>query len=169
VARIAIDLYLSSFEAAYRGDRFHAFRQNLAAASPAEWDIRPANWSVEEFGTQPELTLCDIAFHVGGALMMYADRAFGEARLEWGEIALPGNREMGTVLAWLDEAHGAFAAGIAALSDDAELSEVRQAPWRAPMRRDQLIALMVNHQLYHSGEANRQRALIRGSSGWERP
>jgi len=27
---------------------------------------------------------------------------------------------------------------------------------------------VINHDLYHSGETNRQRALIRGADGWER-
>ena len=43
-----------------------------------------------------------------------------------------------------------------------------QAPWRKPLTRAQLIDLTVNHLVYHSGEVNRQRALIRGSRGWDR-
>jgi hypothetical protein len=168
VARIAIELYLRSFNAAYRDDRFHAFRGNLASATPAEWDVRPLEWSTEVFGTQPDLSLCDIAHHVGGAMVMYTDRAFGESRLEWGDIHGPFGRDMEAVLGWLDRVQAEFAAGIAALSDDAELAEMRQAPWRAVLRRDQLIGLMINHQLYHSGEVNRQRSLIRGSTGWDR-
>jgi hypothetical protein len=168
MARTAIELILGQFRAAYRGDPFHAFRQNLAAATPAEWDIRPSDWSVEEFGPRPELSICDVAFHVGGAMVMYGDRAFGEAKLEWGDIAVPDSRDMDAVLGWLDSVLGGFEAGIAALTDDSELAEMRQAPWRVPMRRDRLIGLMVNHQLYHSGEVNRQRSLIRGSTGWDR-
>jgi hypothetical protein len=36
------------------------------------------------------------------------------------------------------------------------------------MKRRSLIAMIGNHDLYHSGEVNRQRALIRGANGWER-
>lgn len=167
MARTAIELHLRQFDAAYRDDPFHAFRKNLTSATAAEWEVRPSDWSVEEFGTRPELSICDIALHVGVALVMYADRAFGDATLEWAEIPRP-ERDIPSVLAWLDEGQAAFAAGIAGLSDDAQLAEERQAPWRALMRREQLISLMVNHCLYHSGEVNRQRALIRGSSGWAR-
>lgn len=167
MSRTEIELYLHNVNAAYHDDRFHAFRRNLAAATPAEWDIRPSDWSVDEFGSQPELSICDMAFHVGGALVMYTDRAFGDARLEWADIAVPA-RDKETVLAWLDEVQGTFADGIDALTDDAQLADEREAPWRVPMRRDQLISLMVNHLLYHSGEVNRQRALIRGSTGWDR-
>lgn len=166
--RVLIDHYAATFEAAYRTDRFHAFRINLDSATPEEWDIRPADWSRNEFGDHPELTICDLAFHVGGGLVMYANRAFGDATLGWGDIATAPSREKPAVLAWLDDVQAAFAAGIAALRDDAELSELRPAPWGTPMSRAQLIGLMPNHLIYHSGEVNRQRALLRGSSGWDR-
>lgn len=168
MSRVLIDHYSAVFEAAYRTDPFHAFRANLAAASPDEWNVRPSDWSREEFGDRPELSIGDLAHHVGGALVMYTDRAFGEAKLDWGDIRGPASADMDPVLAWLDEAHATFAAGIASLTDDVQLAEMRQAPWRTPMPRAQLIGLMVNHQIYHSGEVNRQRSLIRGTSGWDR-
>jgi uncharacterized damage-inducible protein DinB len=37
-----------------------------------------------------------------------------------------------------------------------------------PMPVREFVTIMINHDLYHSGEINRQRALIRGSDGWER-
>ena len=166
--RVLINHYRAVFEAAYRTDPFHGFRGNLTSVTDAEWRVRPADWSREVFGGQPELSIRDLAFHVGGALVMYTDRAFGEAKLEWGDIAGPSGDDMETVLAWLDNAHAAVAAGLAALRDDSELAETRQTPWRTPLPRAQLIGLMPNHLVYHSGEVNRQRALIRGSSGWDR-
>jgi uncharacterized damage-inducible protein DinB len=57
---------------------------------------------------------------------------------------------------------------LAALSDDAELSAMRAAPWGMPMRLDQLLGIVINHDLYHAGEINRQRALMRGAEGWDR-
>jgi len=45
---------------------------------------------------------------------------------------------------------------------------VLQAPWRTPMKRRSLIAMITNHDLYHAGEVNRQRSLIRGATGWDR-
>jgi hypothetical protein len=36
------------------------------------------------------------------------------------------------------------------------------------MRRRALIALITNHDLYHAGEINRQRSLLRGAQGWDR-
>jgi uncharacterized damage-inducible protein DinB len=168
MTRIAIDLWTARLEAAYRLDPFHALRKNIESVRADEWDVRPAQWSVEEFGTQPELSICDLAFHVGGAKYMYADRAFGEMRLEWTDIALPASREMQYVLAWLDEGHRLLVEGMAALSDDAQLGDQRFAPWRLALTREQLLGIVINHDLYHSGEINRQRALLRGADGWER-
>jgi uncharacterized damage-inducible protein DinB len=152
---------------AYRSDPFSALRKNLEAVKPDEWEVRPAHWSVDEFGTQPELSICDLALHTG-AKYMYVDRAFGDASLEWETIPRPTSRSMQDVLAWLDEAHRLMMEGLDSLEDDAELEEQRQAPWRTPMLRRALIAMITNHDLYHAGEINRQRALLRGADGWER-
>jgi hypothetical protein len=156
MGRTEIEVLRRMLDQAYRTDPWSALRK-----------IRPETWSVDEFGTDPELSICDIALHTG-AKYMYADRAFGDASLEWGDIKGPASRSMEDVLAWLDEAHRLMMDGLAALEDDARLQDERQAPWRTPMRRVALIALITNHDLYHAGEINRQRALMRGASGWER-
>jgi len=168
MARIAIETMLRMAEEAYRTDPWSALRKNILSVKPEEWDVRPATWSTAEFGDEPELSICDIALHTG-AKYMYVDRAFGDASLDWGDIKPPGSREMADVLAWLDEAHRMMTEGLASLEDDAQLEEQRQAPWRTPMRRSALIALITNHDLYHSGEINRQRSLIRGATGWDKP
>jgi hypothetical protein len=168
MTRIAIETLVRELNAAYRADPFCSLRGNLKSVRPEEWDIRPATWQVAEFGNLPELSIGDIVAHVAGAKFMYADRAFGDASLEWAEIALPPTRDMETMLAWLDEGHRTFAEGLAALQNDDELAAERPAPWRLPMRRDQLISIIISHDLYHSGEINRQRALIRGAEGWSR-
>jgi len=165
--RVAIDLWLNRLDAAYRNDPFHALRKNIESVRPAEWDVSPAEWSIDEFGAQPELSICDLVWHVAGAKYMYADRVFGAATLEWSEIR-PPSREMPALLAWMDEGHRALADGLAALSNDTELAIERPAPWRLAMRRDQLLGIIINHDVYHSGEINRQRALLRGADGWDR-
>ena len=168
MGRTAIDTLLHLMDVAYRDDPFSALLRNLKGIAAAEWDVRPATWSVEEFGTQPDLSICDIVLHVAGAKHMYADRAFGDATLEWTDIKLPASRDMGPVLAWLDDGYRALTDGLAALIDDARLDDERSFPRRSPTPRRQLITIMISHDLYHSGEINRQRALIRGADGWER-
>jgi uncharacterized damage-inducible protein DinB len=99
---------------------------------------------------------------------MYANRAFGDATLDWPDLRMPPSRGMETVLAWLDDGHRALTDGLAALADDAELDEERTFPRRHPTPCRRLVTMMISHDLYHSGEINRQRALIRGAEGWER-
>ena len=167
MARTEIESLRRMLEEAYRTDPFCALRKNLSAVGPDEWDVRPADHSVDVFGTEPELSICDIALHTG-AKYMYADRAFGDATLEWHTITPPPSRNIEDVLAWLDHGHALMLDGLGALEDDAQLDDVRQAPWRTPMKRRSLIAMITNHDLYHAGEVNRQRALIVGAKGWER-
>jgi hypothetical protein len=168
MGRVAIEAMLRMLEQAYKTDPFSALRRNIASVRPEEWDVRPSEWSVDVFGERPELSICDIALHTG-AKYMYVDRAFGDAVLEWGDIKPPASRSMDDVLAWLDEGHRLMSEGLANLQDDGQLEEVRQAPWRTPMRRSALIAMITNHDLYHAGEINRQRSLLRGAQGWDRP
>lgn len=169
MTRTAIELLLWQMNAAYRGDRFHAFRKNVDSVRPDEWDVRPSGWTIDEFGPQPELSIRELVLHVGAPKYMYADRAFGDAKLEWEDIKLP-SLDTDSLLAWLDDGHRTLTDGLAALHDDAELAVERQTPWRTPaiMRRDQLLTVIINHDVYHSGEINRQRALIRGTTGWDR-
>ena len=167
MTRIAIETLLHQMNAAYRNDPFCALRRNVESVRPDEWNVRPAGWTVEEFSADPELSICDIVLHIAGAKFMYADRAFGDASLEWGD-SKPPTLDMATVLAWLDEGHRTLVGGLAALTEDAQLADERPAPWRLPMRREQLISIVISHDLYHAGEINRQRALIRGTQGWDR-
>jgi hypothetical protein len=171
MGRNVLDFFARHLEGAYRTDPFHALRRNLEAVRPEEWDIRPANPSIGpqgEFGTDPVLSICELALHVGGAKHMYANRAFGDGSLQWGQIPMP-SFDMPAVLAWIDDGHQALAIGLETLTDDSALQASRLAPWNTPLRVEQLLSIVINHDLYHSGEINRQRGLIRGSDGWEHP
>ena len=166
--RTAIETLLRRMDAAYRSDPFHGFRKNVGSVRPEEWNVRPGNYSVDEFGPQDsaDLSICDLVLHVAGAKHMYVDRIFGDAVLEWSDIR-PPSTEIEAALAWLDDGFRLLYDGLAALPDDAELAVERPAPWRLPMTREQLLGIMINHDVYHSGEINRQRALIRGANGWD--
>jgi uncharacterized damage-inducible protein DinB len=168
MTRIAIAVWEQRLEAAYRADPFHAFRKNIESVLPEEWDLDPSKASVQKDGGlgPDELSICDQALHAGGAKFMYANRIFGKADIDWPDIQPPASRDMPAVLAWLDEGHRALAEGLASLQDDTVLLGERPAPWRLPVRIEALLGIVINHDLYHSGEINRQRALIR-YSGWQ--
>src|SRR5690606_13223170 len=165
---IVLDSIAQRLEAAYRGDRYHALLRNIESVRPDEWDVRPAEWSAEVFGAQPQLSICDIAGHAGAAKHVYAARLSGDDALAWADIRVPAAREMPAVLTWLDEGHEALASALAGLADDADLMAERLSPSRRVLTAEQLLSLIINHDLYHAGEVNRQRALLRGADGWER-
>jgi len=164
--RAALETMSAALEAAYRGDRFHALLRNLEDVRDDEWERRPANHSTEVFGTKPELSIADLVAHVGGAKLMWTNHSFGDTTLTWPDAAPPA-RDRASMLAWLEDAHAGFAAAVAALEDDAELRAERMAHWGRPLPTSQIISIVINHDLYHSGEINRQRTLIRGADGWE--
>jgi uncharacterized damage-inducible protein DinB len=168
MGRAGLDVMLAALEAAYRGDRFHSLLGNLGDVTDEEWATRPAEYSSEVFGTQPELSIADLVRHVGGAKLMWGNHAFGDRSLTWAESG-PPSEERGAVMGWLEEAHAGFVAGVEVLGDDAELVAERMAHWGRPLPTQAIISLVINHDLYHSGEINRQRGLIRGASGWARP
>jgi uncharacterized damage-inducible protein DinB len=167
MARTQIELLAGALEAAYRSDRWHALLNNLAPVTDSEWDIRPSDYSVDVFGSQPELSIGDLARHVAGAFVMYGNRAFGDGTMTWERIQAPGFDKTAT-LAWLDEGYRGLAAGLAALADDSSLDELKTAHWGEPTPVRRFIAIMTNHMLYHAGEINRQLSLIRGATGWQR-
>lgn len=166
MSRAALDLLTRALEAAYRSDTAHSLLQNLSDVRPEEWEARPAEPQVSVFGSDPELSIADIVNHVSAAKYMYADYAFGGASKQWGNLGAPSG-DMEATLAWLDEGHRTFADAVASLEDDSQLAVERPAHWGQPAPTERLISLMINHDLYHSGEINRQRALIRGADGWE--
>ena len=166
MSRAALDALIRSLEAAYRGDRFSALRVNLEDIRPEEWHAQPADHSEEVFGEAPELSIAQIVAHVGAGKRMYADHGFGDRSLQWGPAVGPPSWDMVPMLAWLEEGHRAFVACIDVLGDDSELAVERYAPWGALLRTEAIITIIRNHDVYHSGEVNRQRSLMRGANGW---
>jgi hypothetical protein len=173
MTRTEIEVLLRQLKGAYSSDRFHAFRQNVESVRPEEWNILPKEPSVgpqSEFGMpgEADLSICQLVLHVAGGLRMWGNRAFGDGTMQWHEVGRPTAEDMSTVLAWLAEGQERFSAELAALPGDAALAVERTAPFATMMQVRAMVALVINHGLYHSGEVNRQRALIRDSSGWER-
>ena len=125
MARTAIETLLRMMETAYRNDPFSSLLRNLKSITPEEWNIKPATWSADEFGDLPELSICDLALHIGGPKYMYGNRAFGDASLEWATVPRPAALDMETVLAWVDEGHRQLVEGMNSLTDDEQLAEMR--------------------------------------------
>jgi hypothetical protein len=59
-------------------------------------------------------------------------------------------------------------AGIAALTDDAELARPRRTNWGELRETRWVIAVtMIQHDLYHAGEINHLRSLHQQADQWE--
>ena len=179
--RAVLDLIAERLESAYRGDGFHSLRGNLESVLDAEWDVRPARPSVEEFGAQPErlnpvigrwepwshLSIADLVLHAGIPKLLYAARVRGDLALDWADIVLPRSHDRADMMAWLDDAHRTLQEAAAGLADDADLAIMRPVPSLMRSLGD-VLWTQVAHDLYHAGEVNRQRALMRGAEGWAR-
>jgi uncharacterized damage-inducible protein DinB len=125
-------------------------------------DLRDEDWT-----TPPpagERTIADILEHVAWSKWTYADYAFGAA------IPRPRSgrtRTNAEILAWLNEGHQHWLAGIRALDDDAELDRERLVFWGAHLPTRAIIRILIAHDLYHAGEINHLRALLQGTDRWQ--
>jgi hypothetical protein len=66
-------------------------------------------------------------------------------------------------LEWVREGNRQFRACIESLTDDGQLYERRLSPQGELQETRWLIATMIEHNLYHSGEINHIRALRQGN------
>ncbi|HYP40441.1 MAG TPA: DinB family protein, partial [Chloroflexia bacterium] len=103
----------------------------------------------------------DIVEHVGSAKLVYENHAFGDANLAWDDPFVTGGDRVSTIptaIGWLKEAQERLRASIASL-DDAELLRPRMHFTGALKETRWLIAVMIEHDLYHAGELNHIRCL----------
>jgi hypothetical protein len=171
MAKIAIDVFTRALIAAYEADPAHSLRGNLRSVTAEEWRVRPANPSTGDnsiFGNDPVLSVCDLVKHVAFAKFRYGHLAFGDLSVDW-EPEVPRSDHMDTILSWLEDGHRMFLEGVAGLAGDSDLAVERTFPSGRTASVERLIFVVINHDLYHSGEINRQVSLIRGADGWERP
>jgi uncharacterized damage-inducible protein DinB len=167
VSRSGIDAMLYLLDEAFRGagieesDESQALLPNLRSVPDAAWHALPegASRSIES-----------IAIHVGACKVMYDDYAFGSASLRFAtpevEPWRTGESEMAEVLPWLEDVHARLVAHAMQLADDAELDEPRLCNWgeRRPTRW--ILAAMITHDAYHSGEINHLRSLLGTDDRW---
>jgi len=164
MSRVEIETLCRALEAAYRGDEHHALLENLRDERDHEWDARPAEYSVEVFGGDPQLSVADLMRHVGATKQWWTNHAFGDASLEW-RLAGPPSDDRARIMGWLDAEHARFADAVAALSSDADLDAEHRTFSGQTITTREVVDSLIHHDLYHSGEVNRQRALLRGVSG----
>src|SRR5438093_126989 len=133
-------LYL--LDQAFDRGRWHSLLGNLQAVTPPEWDWRPP---------AGDRSIRDIVQHVGGCKLMYENHAFGDATLSWDHPLVDGQGALDTLacaVEWLRAGHSQLRASVAGL-DDAELARPRRANWGELHETRWLIAVTIEHDLYH--------------------
>ena len=178
MSRAAVEQYLYLLDEAFEGvDKpWHSMLGNLASVTEDDWLWTP---------TGGARTVRGITSHVGGAVYLYYDRAFGnyavfgEPITSWnvpaGDLGvgtedldsvhrLENEPAMADVVAWVTERAAAFRDAVAQL-DDAALMEERSNHRGETFPIRWFIGVMIQHYGYHAGEINHIRALHQGDDG----
>lgn len=142
----------------------HALLTNLATVGEAEWKAVPPG---------AKRSIRDITAHVGLFKYIYANHGFRGATMGYGDApATPPAARLESPAAamdWLRDAHAYLRSAISELADDAELGRPRKAHWGEVVPTTLLIDTMHEHDVYHAGEINRTRGILRGRDGWNVP
>jgi hypothetical protein len=159
MATAAVDQLLYFLDAAFAGEDWHSLFGNLRAVTPEEWRWTPPGGA---------RSIRDIVQHVGGSKFMYHNHAFGDAALDWNHPLVTGEgilADADAVLAWLRDGQAVLRASVAGL-DDAELARPRRTNWGELKETRWIVAVMIQHDLYHAGEINHLRSLYRQDDRW---
>jgi uncharacterized damage-inducible protein DinB len=139
---------------------WHSLLGNLRSVTPEDWLWVPPGG---------ERSIRDIVGHVGGCKLMYYDYAFGAGTHTWDDPLVKGDEPLATIdsaVAWLREVQERLRSTIARLDDD-ELLRPRKTNWGETAETRWIIAVMIQHDLYHAGEINHLRSLRQRSDRWE--
>ncbi len=161
MATAAVDQLLYLLDEAFEGEDWHSLLTNLRAVAPEEWRWVPPGG---------QRSIRDLVQHVGSCKFMYDNHAFGDASLDWEHPLVAGDdalADAASAVAWLREGHARLRRSIAGL-DDAELLRPRRTNWGELKETRWIVAVMIQHDLYHAGEINHLRSLYRRDDRWER-
>jgi uncharacterized damage-inducible protein DinB len=161
-SRTAIDTLVWLIGDAFENDPSHSLLANLRDLSDEEWTALPPGGG---------RSIADIVEHVAWAKWMYEDYAFGSASLRGDQppmvpAAGARSRPPDQLIAWLMDGHRRWLASIRALDDDSELERDRLTNWGERLPTRVLIRILIAHDVYHAGEINHLRALLRGADRW---
>ena len=153
MTRAAIDQLLYLMDEAFKDHPFHSLLANLRSVREDDWHWLPPD------GVRSIFHLVE---HVGGAKYAFENHAFGDRSLPWGtpgRSTIAREAKPDAIVDWLCEGQRRLRESVSALEDDGELMRPRRAPWGLDGETRWLINMMIQHDLYHSGEINHIRAL----------
>ncbi len=159
MATAAVDQLLYLLDEAFEGEDWHSLLTNLRDVAPEEWRWVPPGG---------QRSIRDLVQHVGSCKFMYDNHAFGDATLDWEHPLVVGDEALAdaaSAIAWLRDGHAGLRRSIAGL-DDAELLRPRRTNWGELKETRWIVAVMIQHDLYHAGEINHLRSLCHGEDRW---
>src|SRR5436853_583974 len=136
---------------AFQGPDWHSLLGNLRSLTPEDWSWVPPGG---------ERSIRDIVQHVGSCKFMYHNHAFGDATLTWDAPLVEGGDALAALapaIEWLREGQERLRHSIAAL-DDGELLRPRMTNWGELKETRWIVAVLLQHDLYHAGEINHIRS-----------
>ena len=161
-SRTAIDTLAWLIDDAFAGDPAHSLLANLRDLPDEDWTALPPSGG---------RSIADILEHVAWSKWMYEDYAFGSASLRGDQPPLvpaqgARSRPRDQLLAWLTDGQRRWLASVRALPNDTELDRERLTNWGERLPTRVIIRILIAHDLYHAGEINHLRALLRGTDSW---
>jgi hypothetical protein len=159
VTTAAISQLLYLLDQAFDAQEWHSLLSNLHSVTLDDW-----RWIPPVGGR----SISEMVGHVGGAKFMYENHAFGDATLTWDDPLIRGGDVLQTIpsaMDWLRAGQERLRRSIANLQDD-DLLQPRRTNWGEFKETRWIIAVMIQHDLYHAGEINHLRALHQHRDNW---
>ena len=166
MSRIAVEqlLYLTdnAFETVSApADEAHSLLSNLRSVADDDWLWVPPGGGRRIF---------DIVRHVGECKYVYDNHAFGDGAMRWDRPGIVPTIDRDTpredVIDFLRKGQARWRGSIARLSGDGELRRMRRTNWGQMKETRWLVAVMIEHDIYHAGEINHIRALHQETDRW---
>ena len=161
VTRAGIEQLLYLMDQSFDGNDDHSLLSNLRSICDEDWQWLPQGGS---------RTIFEHVRHIGECKYVYENHAFGDGSMHWAQPETVPTVSQDTsrddVLAWLRGGQQALRGSVSALEDDEELTRPRRANWGQEYETRWLIAVMIQHDLYHGGEINHIRALSQDNDRW---
>lgn len=157
MGRAQIDQLVWLLNQGFDGDAEHSLVANLRHIGGL-WRVAPPDGG---------RSIAEIVRHAGTAKYVYENHAFGDGSLQWDGVVAGAPEPEDEALAWLRAGHERLRSSVAALAEDEELVEPRQAHWGELMETRGLLKVLIQHDTYHAGEINHLRALLQGNDRWD--
>ncbi|MGE0540469.1 MAG: DinB family protein [Dehalococcoidia bacterium] len=161
MGREAIELLAYLMDEAFDGNDEHSLLWNLRSVGEDGWLWLPPGGGRSVY---------DIVRHVGECTYVYESHAFGDGAMRWdrpGTIPpTPPAQDPAGIIGWLRDGHRRVRESLLALHDDTELRGLRRANWGQECETRWLLNVLLQHDLYHSGEINHLRSLQQGTDRW---